>query len=95
MRAQRHRVASQPGRQPDCWEWSRQAVGGRGGGAVLPPAAAAALTDAHQRALIHLAKQEERRGEQAITVEFTPQASGSWRISTSSRPSDWIRSSRR
>jgi hypothetical protein len=23
MRAQRHRVASQPGRQPDCWEWSR------------------------------------------------------------------------
>jgi uncharacterized BrkB/YihY/UPF0761 family membrane protein len=33
------------------------------------------LTEADQRALIHLAKQEERRPEQAIHVEFTPQAS--------------------
>lgn len=32
------------------------------------------LTEADQRALIHLAKQEERRPEQAIHVEFTPQA---------------------
>jgi uncharacterized BrkB/YihY/UPF0761 family membrane protein len=33
------------------------------------------LTEADQRALVHLAKQEERRPEQAINVEFTPQAS--------------------
>jgi YihY family inner membrane protein len=33
------------------------------------------LTEADRRALIHLAKQEERRPEQAINVEFTPQAS--------------------
>jgi hypothetical protein len=33
------------------------------------------LTDADQRALIDLARQEERRPEQAINVEFTPQAS--------------------
>jgi YihY family inner membrane protein len=33
------------------------------------------LTQADQRALIDLAKQEERRPEQAIHVEFTPQAS--------------------
>jgi hypothetical protein len=32
------------------------------------------LTEADQRALIDLAKQEERRPEQAIKVEFTPQA---------------------
>jgi uncharacterized BrkB/YihY/UPF0761 family membrane protein len=32
------------------------------------------LTEADQRALIDLAKQEERRPEQAINVEFTPQA---------------------
>jgi uncharacterized BrkB/YihY/UPF0761 family membrane protein len=31
------------------------------------------LTDADQRALVHLAKQEERRPEEAINVEFTPQ----------------------
>jgi YihY family inner membrane protein len=34
---------------------------------VQPP-----LTEADQRALVHLAKQEERRPEQAIHVEFTP-----------------------
>jgi YihY family inner membrane protein len=33
------------------------------------------LTEADQRALIDLARQEERRPEQAIHVEFTPQAS--------------------
>ena len=33
------------------------------------------LTEADQRALIDLAKQEERRPEQAINVQFTPQAS--------------------
>jgi YihY family inner membrane protein len=33
------------------------------------------LTEADQRALIDLAKQEERRPEQAVNVEFTPQAS--------------------
>jgi YihY family inner membrane protein len=33
------------------------------------------LTQADQRALIDLAKQEERRPEQAIHVQFTPQAS--------------------
>jgi hypothetical protein len=33
------------------------------------------LTQADQRALIDLAKQEERRPEQAIQVEFTSQAS--------------------
>jgi hypothetical protein len=33
------------------------------------------LTEADQRALIDLAKQEERRPEQAIHVEFAPQAS--------------------
>ena len=33
------------------------------------------LTEADQRALIDLARQEERRPEQAINVEFTPQAS--------------------
>jgi YihY family inner membrane protein len=33
------------------------------------------LTEADQRALIDLAKQEERRPEEAIHVEFTPQAS--------------------
>jgi YihY family inner membrane protein len=32
------------------------------------------LTEADQRALIDLAKQEERRPEQAVNVEFTPQA---------------------
>ena len=32
------------------------------------------LTDADQRALIDLARQEERRPEQAINVQFTPQA---------------------
>jgi uncharacterized BrkB/YihY/UPF0761 family membrane protein len=32
------------------------------------------LTEADQRALVHLAKQEERRPEQAIHVEFTTQA---------------------
>jgi hypothetical protein len=32
------------------------------------------LTEADQRALVHLAKQEERRPEQAVHVEFTPQA---------------------
>ena len=32
------------------------------------------LTQADQRALIDLAKQEERRPEQAINVQFTPQA---------------------
>jgi YihY family inner membrane protein len=31
------------------------------------------LTEADQRALVHLAKQEERRPEQAIHVEFTPE----------------------
>jgi YihY family inner membrane protein len=33
------------------------------------------LTEADRRALVHLAKQEERRPEQAINVEFTPHAS--------------------
>jgi YihY family inner membrane protein len=33
------------------------------------------LTEADQRALVDLARQEERRPEQAINVEFTPQAS--------------------
>jgi uncharacterized BrkB/YihY/UPF0761 family membrane protein len=33
------------------------------------------LTEADERALIDLAKQEERRPEQAVNVEFTPQAS--------------------
>jgi YihY family inner membrane protein len=33
------------------------------------------LTEADRRALVHLAKQEERRPEEAINVEFTPQAS--------------------
>jgi uncharacterized BrkB/YihY/UPF0761 family membrane protein len=33
------------------------------------------LTQADQRALIDLARQEERRPEEAINVEFTPQAS--------------------
>jgi uncharacterized BrkB/YihY/UPF0761 family membrane protein len=33
------------------------------------------LTEADQRALVDLARQEERRPEQAIHVEFTPQAS--------------------
>jgi YihY family inner membrane protein len=32
------------------------------------------LTEADRRALVHLAKQEERRPEQAINVEFTAQA---------------------
>ena len=32
------------------------------------------LTNADQRALVDLARQEERRPEQAINVEFTPQA---------------------
>ena len=48
------------------------------GAAVAPcyhPQLQHPLTDADQRALIHPAKQEERRPEQAITVEFTPQAS--------------------
>jgi hypothetical protein len=31
------------------------------------------LTEADQRALVDLAKQEERRPEEAINVEFTPQ----------------------
>jgi YihY family inner membrane protein len=33
------------------------------------------LTEADQRALIHLAKQEERRPEETINVEFTPESS--------------------
>jgi hypothetical protein len=33
------------------------------------------LTQADRRALVDLAKQEERRPEQAINVQFTPQAS--------------------
>lgn len=48
------------------------------GAAVAPcyhPQLQHPLTDADQRALIHPAKQEERRPDQAIIVEFTPQAS--------------------
>jgi hypothetical protein len=33
------------------------------------------LTDADQRALTDLARQEERRPEETVNVEFTPQAS--------------------
>ena len=46
------------------------------GAAVAPcyhPQLQHPLTDADQRALIDLAKQEERRPEQAINVQFTPQ----------------------